>query len=297
MTGNLRGVMAVVASALALSTMGIFGKIAFGYGLDPLNLVTLRALVAFATLLVALSLIRGRLPRLQPAHLVLFALLGLVGISVNYASFFLALQHTSVSMAIVLVYTYPAFVMLGSVLFLKESFTARKALALAFTFVGCILITEAYNTAALQLNWIGGILGLTASVTKAIYTLTSKRALAHYDPWTTVLFAFGFGALFLTIGSVATGKFSIDLSAEAWLIILAIAWIPTLIGYSLFVVGLKFLEASEASIIATLEPVTAMLLSAYILGEQIAPVQFAGVAAVISGIVLLNLPRRAPVAA
>ena len=295
MSGSVKGLAAVAASALALSTMGILGKVAYRYSVDPLNLVTLRAIIAFATLFLALTLIRGRLPRIGRAHLVPFALLGLVGISVNNASFFLALQHTSVSMAIVLVYTYPAFVMLGSVLFLKEAFTGRKAMALAFTFAGCLFITEAYDTAALHLNWIGAALGLITGITKAIYTLTSKRALAHYDPWTTVVFAFGFGALFLAIGSVSAGRFSLDLPGEAWLIILAIAWLPTLVGYSLFVVGLKFLEASKASIIATVEPVAAMLLSAWILGEQIAPVQFAGVAAVIAGIVLLNLPRRATV--
>src|SRR5262245_31437410 len=112
--------------------MGILGKFAYRYDVDPLNLVTFGAIIAFATLYLALALIRGRLPRIGRRHLGLFALLGLIGISVNNASFFLALQHTSVSMAIVLVYTYPAFVMLGSVLFLKEAFTARKALALGF---------------------------------------------------------------------------------------------------------------------------------------------------------------------
>src|SRR5262245_49528516 len=199
MGDNLKGLAAVAVSALALSTMGILGKFAFRYNVDPMNLVTFRGIIAFATLFLAITLVRGKVPRIGRRHLALFALLGLVGISVNNASFFLALQHTSVSMAIVLVYTYPAFVMLGSVLFLKEAFTARKAMALALTFVGCIFITEAYDTAALNLNWIGAGFGLVTGLTKAIYTLTSKRALAHYDPWTTVVFAFGLGALFLTL--------------------------------------------------------------------------------------------------
>ena len=59
MSSNLKGLIAVAASALALATMGILGKIAYRYNVDPLNLVTFRGIIAFATLFLALTLIRG----------------------------------------------------------------------------------------------------------------------------------------------------------------------------------------------------------------------------------------------
>lgn len=292
MSPGSKGTVAALLSALSLSTMGVFGKFLYQDGVHPLNVVTLRAIIAFVTLGAALALLRGRLPRIEPGHILLFAALGLIGISCNYAAFFLALDLATLSTAIVLLYTYPVFVMLGAVLFLNERFTMVKLAALSATLLGCIFITQAYDPAALRLNFWGVMFGFAASLTKAVYTLLSKRFLRHYDPWTTVFYAFGFGAFFLLLFVAPSGLFDLDLSAHSWFLIAAIAWLPTLIGYSLFVVALNYLDASRASVLATLEPVAAVVLAALLLGETIAAIQVAGVAAVVFGIVLLHLPHR-----
>jgi len=294
MSAVMKGILAAVASALALSCMGILGKLAFQQGVDPLNLVTLRALIAFITLATVLSVLRGRLPTIRIAQLPFFAMLGLIGISLNYATFFLALDHSTVSTAISLLYTYPAFVMVGAVVFLGETITIAKVTALLLTVVGCFFVTGAHDPAALKLNVLAVAFGLAASVTKAAYTLLSKRALRRTDPWTTVLFAFGFGALFLACWTWPASILTVDLGWRAWLLVLAIAWVPTLVGYSLFVLSLSYLEASRASIIATLEPVAAIVLAALILGEAGSWPQFLGVALILGGIVVLNV-RKPPV--
>ena len=92
MTRTTKGILAAVASALCLSFMGILGKLLFQQGVHPLNVVTLRAIVAFATLALALTLVRRRVPTIRASQLPFFAMLGLIGISLNYASFFLALE-------------------------------------------------------------------------------------------------------------------------------------------------------------------------------------------------------------
>jgi drug/metabolite transporter (DMT)-like permease len=293
MTRTTKGILAAVASALCLSFMGILGKLLFQQGVHPLNVVTLRAIVAFATLALALTLVRRRVPTIRASQLPFFAMLGLIGISLNYASFFLALDYSTVSTAISLLYTYPAFVALGAVLFLGEAMTTAKASALVLTIAGCFLVTGAYDPAALELNLAGVFFGLCASLTKSAYTLLSKQALRQTDPWTTVVFAFGFGALFLTAWTWPASILTFDIGWHAWALILAIAWAPTLVGYSLFVLALSYLEASRASIIATLEPVAAIALAMAFLGETGSLPQFVGVGLVLAGIVVLNGRRRA----
>jgi len=269
--------------------MGILGKLVFQQGVHPLNLVTLRALAAFVTLAFILTLVRRRLPAIPIGQLPFFALLGLIGISLNYATFFLALDYSTVSTAISLLYTYPAFVMVGAVLFLGEAVTPAKVAALFLTIVGCFFVTGAYDPASLALNLPGIFFGLCASLTKSAYTLLSKQALRMHDPWTTVLFAFGFGALFLTCWTLPASILQVDIGWRAWILILAIAWVPTLIGYSLFVLSLSYLEASKASMIATLEPAAAILLAGMILGEGGSWPQFVGVGLILAGIFVLNM--------
>ncbi len=288
MKPDSHGLIAVVFSAIMLSTMGILGKFAFQQSVDPINLVALRAAIAFLILGLGLLFVRRRIPKLTIKHLPLFILLGFIGISLNYASFFLALENTTVSVAISLLYTYPILVVVGAALFLGETFTMLKLIVLVMTLTGCVFITGAYDATLLELNFLGIVFGFIASLTKTVYTLLAKRLVGSYDPWETVFFAFGFGALFLVIYAAITSELRFDIGAQAWMFVIAIAIIPTLIGYSLFVVALKYIESGRASIIATLEPVSAIVLAMLLLGESISIFQIFGIALVIGGTVLLN---------
>ncbi len=292
MSDTTKGVAAAAASALALSTMGVLGKLLYRHDVDPLNVVTLRAAVAFFVLGLALVLVRGRLPAIRRRDIPLFVLLGLVGISLNYAGFFLSLKFTTVATAISILYTFPAFVILGAYLFLGEPVTANKAISLVLCFGGCLLVIRIFNADALQLNLWGIVFGFVASITKAVYTLAGKRALSTYDPWTVTFFAFGLGGLFLVIGTTSSGRLDVAIPAEAWAYVVGIALLPTLVGYSLFLLALKYLEAGKASIVATLEPVAAIALSAAIVGELITPLQSIGVAMVIGGVMLSQVKAR-----
>ena len=292
MSDTTKGVAAAAASALALSTMGVLGKLLYRHDVDPLNVVTLRAAVAFIVLGLALVLVRGRLPAIRRRDIPLFVLLGLVGISLNYAGFFLSLKLTTVATAISILYTFPAFVILGAYLFLGEPVTANKAISLVLCFGGCLLVIRIFNTDALQLNLWGIVFGFVASITKAVYTLAGKRALSTYDPWTVTFFAFGLGGLFLVIGTASSGRLDVAIPAEAWAYVVCIALLPTQVGYSLFLLALKYLEAGKASIVATLEPVAAIALSAAIVGELITPLQSVGVAMVIGGVMLSQVKAR-----
>lgn len=289
MKSQMFGILAAIVSAMALSSMGILGKLAFEEGMHPINLVVLRALIASSFLGIGLILLRRRVPRIGYQHLPLFLVLGVVGIGLNYASFFLALENTTVSVAISLLYTYPIFVAIGAAIFLGEAFTPVKGVVLGITLIGCIQITGAYDVSLLKLNFWGIFFGFSASLTKTVYTLLGKRLVGVYDPWDTVFYAFSFGAVFLVIIAVSTSDLSFSISAQSWLYVISIAVVPTLLGYSLFVVSLKYLESGRASIIATLEPVLAVLLATFLLGEAVSAPQVIGMLLVVSGIILLNV--------
>jgi DME family drug/metabolite transporter len=287
------GYLLAVMAAVLWATLGILGKFIYRYDADPLTVVTIRAIIAFATLSITLALVNRRSLRIRRQDIPFFALYGLVGVTFNYACYFYALNFTSVTTAVILLYTYPALVTLLAALFLKERLDWIKVLVLVLTFAGCFLVVQGYDLTALKLNLKGVLFGLGAGVTAAIYSLFGKKALQRYDSWTTVCYAFGFGALFLLVLRPPQTILSTSYPWQAWMAILAVAWFPTLLAYALFMTSMKYIEASKASITATLEPVVASLLAYIFLVETIEWPQLVGGGLVLSGIVGLQFSRQA----
>lgn len=287
------GYLLAVMAAMLWATLGVLGKFLYGYEADPLTVVTIRAIIAFVTLAAILTIVNRRLLRIRRQDILFFALYGLVGVTLNYAFYFYALNATSVTTAVILLYTYPALVALLATVFLKERLDWVKGLVLVLTFAGCFLVAQGYDSTALQLNLKGVLFGLGAGATAAIYSLFGKKALQRYDSWTTVCYAFGFGALFLLILRPPQTILSVNYPWQAWLAILAVAWFPTLLAYALFMTAMKYIEAGKASITATLEPVVASLLAYLFLGETIEWPQLVGVGLVLSGIVGLQFSQQA----
>jgi len=287
------GYLLAVVAAVLWATGGILGKFLYRYGADPLTVVTIRAVIAFVTLAAILSVVDRRLLRIRRQDIPFFALYGLVGVALNYACYFYALRWTAVATAVVLLYTFPALVTLLAALFLGERLDWVKGLALGLTLAGCFLVAQGYDLVALRLNLYGVLFGLGAGVTAAVYSLFGKKALQRYDSWTTVCCGFGFGALFLLVLRSPRTILAVSYPRPAWIAILALAWFPTLLAYALFMASMKYIEASKASITATLEPVVASLLAYLLLGEVMEWPQLVGAGLVLGGVVGLQFSPQA----
>ncbi len=291
MERSAKGYLLAVVAAVLWATLGILGKFLYGYGADPLTVVTIRATVAFVTLALALAVVDRRLLYLSRRDIPFFALYGLIGVTFNYAAYFYALRWTTVATAVILLYTYPALVTLLSALFLGERMSRAKGLALVLTFGGCFLVAQGYDPGALRLNLHGVLFGLGAGASAAVYSLFGKKALQRYNSWTVACYAFGFGAFFLILLVILHSDqpfAALRYPWPAWAAILALAWFPTLLAYALFTASMKYIEASKASIMATLEPVVASALAYLFLGEGMAWPQLLGGGLVLAGIVGLR---------
>lgn len=286
------GYLLVVVAAILWASLGILGKFLYRYGADPLTIVSLRAVIAFLTLVTILAIVDRRLLRIRLRDLAFFALYGFVGVALNYVFYFYALSLTTVTTAVILLYTYPALVTVLAALFLGEQFTWIKGLTLVLTFGGCYLVVQGYNPAGWQMNVPGVLFGLGAGVSAAIYSLLGKKSLQSYDSWTAVCYAFGFGALFLILLRSPQALLAVDYAWSAWVVILALAWFPTLLAYALYTTAMKHIQASKASLTATLEPVAASWLAYLFLGEVMEWPQLVGVGMVLGGILILSFSRQ-----
>ena len=287
------GYLLALSAAVLWSTLGLLGKFLYRFDADPLTVVTIRALVAFLTLAAVLALVDYHYLLIDPRDIPFFAVYGLIGVTLNYASYFYALQWTTVTMAVILLYTYPTIVTLFGALLMDETLGWIKALVLALTFGGCFLVVQGYDVEAWRTNLRGVLFGLGAGITAAAYSLLGKKALQRYKSWTAVCYAFGFGAAFLLLFRPPAALLRTSYPWQAWMGILALAWFPTLLAYALFTTSMTTIEASEASIIASLEPVLAVLLATLLLGERMSAPQLMGAGLVMGGLILLRINQRA----
>jgi len=264
--------------------MGAWGRTIYQYEPNPMTVVTWRALIGAAALAVVLAIVRPQLLRIRPRDLPFFSLYGFIGVTMNFWAYFSAFKFTTLAVAITLLYTYPAFVVLLSAAFLGERLTRTKIEAVIVTLLGSALVAQVHQADWLRLNLAGILFGLLAGITAASYSIFGKRALASYQPWTVVLYAFASGGLFLAAMSGPRLVQGASYPAVAWFWILGLAVVPSLGGYALYTLGLRDLPASRASVIATWEVVTAAAIGWILFGEHLTPIQFLGAALVCVGI-------------
>jgi drug/metabolite transporter (DMT)-like permease len=283
-----RGYAFAIIAATLWATIGLFGKFLFRYALDPITIVTLRAIIAATTLGFALAIVRPTLLRISSKDLVSFAIYGLFGVALNYSCYFLALQWTTMTTAAILLYTYPALVVLGAYIFLNERLERNKIMALIIALIGCFFVAQGYDIKAIRINLPGVLFSLGASATMASYCIYGKRFVERYSSWTVTFYGIGFGAVALTLMQITKLPSSISYPWQAWCLILGLAWGPTLLAYSLFTLSLKYIEAGRASIIATLEPALAAFLAYLVLHENTTSLQWGGGAMILGSVLLLH---------
>lgn len=289
------GYLLVLVAAGFWATLGLFYKTLMGaYGFSPLAVVFWRCGIASLALFLALARRGERTLRVSGRDWPFFLLFGLIGVAAFFYVYIYSISLAGMGVAAVLMYTAPAWVALFSAAFLGERMNRRKACALALAVAGAALVGKVYHLAGARLNLAGLATGLGAGIGYACYILFSKTAAQRgYSPWATLAYALGLGALFLLpLQDLRELQRAIANPAiVAWL--LAVGLVPTLGGGLAFNAALQSIPASNASILATLEPVIATLLGSAAFGERLGAWQIAGGLLIGSAVALLRWNERA----
>jgi len=288
-SGRLQGYLLALGAATAWGTLGIFyTTINRQYSLPPQTIVFFRAAVALTVLLAVLGTLRRGWLHIARRDLPLFVALGAVGIAAFYLVYVYAIHVAGVSVAVVLMYTAPAWVTLYAWRRLGEGLNRSQLAALAGAFVGAALVAQAYMPGQLRLNGAGIALGLASGLCYASYSVLNKHAVERYSPWTVLTFALLFGVPLLALAQPLSEVWRALTTPGLLLWLVALGIGPTLGGGLLYAAGLARLPASVASIIVAFEPVVASLLAFAILGERLAPGQVLGAGLIVASIILLG---------
>ena len=281
------GYFLIVSASIMWGTMGIFGKLAFEYGINPVTLTALRILISSITMLISIILLKKNLLKIKKKDVPQLLVFAILAVALQRIAYFYTVDLTTATIAAVLFYTYPIFVTVHASLFLKEKLTFSIILAIVLTFSGVAFVVKAYEAAWLNANLLGLAFGMLTSLLFALYFLMTKKLRNSYTNWTLLLYGDGLGAIALTPALCFSFSEIVSYPQQLWLLILVIGLFPSLTAYLLFSYALKYVESSKGSILSVIEPLSAAIFSVTILGERFEPLQIVGVALVLAGIVLL----------
>ena len=275
--------------------MAIFAKEGYAAGLGVTAMLAARFVLA-AVLFWAIVAVRARLrhdvPRIGRRAVLACLGLGGIGYAAQAGLFFSALEHIDASLASLLLYTYPALVFCGAVALRREHVTRAKAVALVLASAGTALVLLGGGTHGLEATGVALALGAGASY--ATYILVAETVIRRLDPLLlSALIATGAAATFLVVGAA---RDVLQFTAEGWLWIAALATFSTVLAIVTFMMGMKRVGASTASIVSTFEPVVTVGLAIALYGETLGALQVLGGMLVLAAVVALQL-RAAQVAA
>ena len=267
--------------------------------IDPLILSQTRT--SFS-LLVLLPLLVGRRGwqriQLPTPDLVQCLVLGMLGVAASNYFYYVAIQRTSVAIAIIIQYTAPVWVLLYVVARGQQKVSLQKVAAVGVAITGIALtigVVGGKSSASLHFDSYGLLAAVLASFSFAFYNVGGHRILARYDRWRVLTWTLASAAVFWVFFNPPWKVLAAHYSAQQWGFLFVFSMISVLGSFSLYFLGLQHLEPTRAIIASCLEPVFSILLAATFLSEGIRPVQTLGIVLVLSAIVIVQLPGRGAV--
>ena len=281
---TLLGYLCVISGAILWGAIPIFSRQLYAVGYTPGMVSSMRSFIA--ALLSLLALIAcGKIKKVRVKDIPFFIVYGVFAIGLTFFLYATSTKMLPTAMAAILLYTGPAFVNIIDRIFYKDPITRVKLVALLCTFGGCALVVRAYDLGNFRSNLIGIAVGLLSGLCYSMTTVLSRRAQSSYSGGTNAWLIMTFGALpFLFVQPPWT--VTIKAAGQVEMIVL-LAVISTFIPYTLYLHGLGYgIDKGFASIVATLEPVTATVMGALTFGDRLEAVQITGIIIVMAGMTL-----------
>jgi drug/metabolite transporter (DMT)-like permease len=291
------GLLLILISAAGYSFFAIFTKFVYDNStFNPLDVLVWRFVVATPiTWLAMLWMKRGQLAS-TAGHMPRTRLIGmgfLFGVVAMVA--FFAVERLPVSLYTVLIYTYPALVAIGAILF-GERLSGRAWTALGLTLIGVVLTVPNLFQGFGGVDPIGVALVLANAASYALYILLSNRALRGVTDLSTasawsITGSFIYVLPVILIRVLQGGSTTMPPNLNVWFGLLGLAVLSTVIPIFTFYAGMHRLGAPRAAIISMIEPVLTLVWAVIIRHENLQFIQIVGGACILISVILLQLQR------
>ena len=282
----------MIAGSILLSTKGIFAKYIYALGLDFERLSTFRAILAVPGFFL-ISFFRGEIKLTEDIDRNSAVIAGAVGLLCYYLGSlvnFYALTILDAGLERVLLFTYPALVVIiGSITGLTKA-TIPILISILITFAGILLVVGGGTEEMLYENINGaGWVGLCA-LTIAIYLLIADKLIPTMGSGMFTLIAMSAAAFGSVIHIVFRMNISdLIISQEIWILLSLMVIFATVIPLAMIADGIRQIGAQRAAIASTVGPPATAVIAVLMLGERLLPLQIFGIVMVVLAILYMEL--------
>jgi drug/metabolite transporter (DMT)-like permease len=294
--------IALIATILWSTTGPLISYLNKTYSLPSLVLAFWRDLFVSVGMLIGLSVFSRTRFHLDRSHWLFMVFYGLT-LALFNSMWTFSVQYNGAAVATVFAFSSPAITAILSRIVFKEKAGWVKIVSILLSLAGLVFVSGAYDPAVWSLNAVGILFGLLTGLFFAIYNLEGKHASdTSIDSWTALLYSFASATFFLLLfnlgadlvsGKPALGEMMwLGNSVSGWGILFFLGVAPTLGGFGLYTLSMRFIPATSANLVATLEPVLTAIWAYLFLSEMLSGIQLFGGALIMVGVILLRVSEK-----
>ena len=277
----------VVLAGIFWGTSGIFVNFMEDYNLASLQITGIRSIMSAVIMGLYLLVFDRSAFRIRALQLLMF--LG-IGVSIFATAYFYfgAISETNISVAVVLMYTAPAFVMTYSVAFLGEKLTKVKFISVVLVIAGCCLVSGLFGNLKFSLKGI--IMGVMSGVAYSSYNILTRIAMNKgYKTMTTTFYSFLVTAILGIVFSDIGGVVNVAVNTPASLFLMVGIGICSCVApYLFYTTALKYIHAGTASSLCIVEPMAASIFGVVIFHEAMNLPMVAGIVLILLAVFLFS---------
>lgn len=275
--------------------MTIFGTIGIFRRYIPLSSAALamtRGFIGMLSLLIIIKLKKEKLSVSAIRENAVMLVCSGAFIGINWILLFEAYNYTTVAVATLCYYMAPVIIMLLSPVVLKERLSLKKFICIMVALFGMVLVSGVLGEKNESSDFRGVLFGLGAAVFYATVILMNKK-LVHVPTYDKTIVQLGSAGLVLVpyvllMGNAAQG----EITAFAIFMVLVVGIVHTGITYALYFGSIAALPAQTAALFSYIDPVVAIVLSAFILSEKMGMMEIIGTVCVLCATAISELPER-----
>ena len=280
--------LCVITGGILWGCISIFVKRLTAGGCSSLQIAMIRGIFGAIMMTGWLLMKDKRLLCIRLRDIWIFVGTGIISLALFNWCYFSVIQQSQASVAVVLLYTSPIFVMLMSAVFFHEKITKRKVTALLCAFAGCVLVAGLLG-GSYRLSLPVFFLGIGSGFFYAAYSIFGRVALKRYDTLTVTAYTF----LFATLGTLPVGDLpgvGRLLAADPQLILwcLGIAFFCTVLPYLFYTAGLQGLEPGKAAVLATVEPLVGTVIGVVMFQEPFGLSKALGILFILAAVIIFR---------
>lgn len=288
MSVKIKGYMLVASAAVLWGLSGAVSKVFFNQNVDLYILQEVRFTCSSLLLLICIRFIKPESLLLSWKSIKDIAIFGLLGIGgLSYCCLY-AVKVLDVATGSFLQYLAPAFIALYAVVWKRESYRFFDFIVIMLSILGAGFLASNSIHKNMSIPWDGILAGVASAIALSFYSLNSKKLLKKFNAWVILAYGFLFAAIPFYFIKYPWVVFQQHYSWQVWLYFLYMSLFANIVPFGLFTMGLRYVNAYRANIVATLEPVMAAFFAYFLVSERLSGLQIFGCLLILSAVVILH---------